>query len=79
MLRSNKSSVHVLLLIVHSKSENNEEKIRCLGSLGSSKHKSIIIDALDFCLSDKVRAQDSYITFVYCGRNYYVYNNINKG
>lgn len=47
--------------------------MKCLVSMSSSKHKSILERAVEFAFSPAIREQDSYVGLVQCGNNYYVF------
>jgi len=51
-----------MLKLYHS-AELHEEKVRALRSLGFARKPELVQQALDFCLSDAVRSQDTVFLF----------------
>ncbi|KAJ4748817.1 aminopeptidase M1 [Rhynchospora pubera] len=48
------------LLKIYREADQSQEKVRVLGSLASCPDKSIVLDALNFLLTDEVRNQDAF-------------------
>ncbi|KAJ4757351.1 aminopeptidase M1 [Rhynchospora pubera] len=48
------------LLKIYREADQSQEKVRVLGSLTSCPDKSIVLDALNFLLTDEVRNQDAF-------------------
>lgn len=57
------------LLKIYGSTDDHQEKIRVLRSLGAFRKPEIVKKVLDFAISDKVRSQDWFIPMVCLGMN----------
>lgn len=57
------------LVQIYGSTDDHQEKIGILRSLGAFRHKAVVKKVLDFTASDKVRAQDWFIPMVFLGAN----------